>query len=404
MGPATGGSRCEPEPTWPGEPGMGGHYTNAECAALMEVFREMGSWTTSYERRHQEAFETEFASHAGAAHAVVVNSGGVALDLAVAALDAEPGDEVISCAINFPGTHLSVLGAGLRLVLAEPNPVTLNLDPADIAHRMTRRTVAVLVTHMNGLPADLAAIGRTTGERATELGIAGPRLIVDAARALGAATPTGPVGSEGWVTIFSFHRKKAMTTLGEGGMLTTGCAATARRLRQMRSFGDRECWGSSYRMTEFQAAVGQVQLQRLDSMNDTRIALAHARNNMLANHPGCADGLLLPIEPAGYRHVYYLYNLLLSPAQAASLAPGARGRLRERLHQVHRVGTVVANPPTYFTHRFIRTSTAGQAPLPVAEDVADRLLCLPVHPLITQQENTRIAEAVAESLGTLGQT
>lgn len=396
--PGIGGSGCDPRSMWPGEPGLGGHYTRDECAALAEVFSEMASWTTAYDRRHQEAFEAAFTAHTGASHAVTVNSGGVALDLAVAALDAEPGDEVISCALNFPGAHLAVLGARLRLALAEPDPITLNLDPTEITRRMTRRTVAILVTHMNGLPADVAAIGAAASQRAAQLGVPVPQLIVDAARAVGAATPTGTVGVEGWISVFSFHRKKAMTTLGEGGMLTTGCAATARRLRQMRSFGDRECWGSSYRMTEFQAAVGQQQLRRLDAMNDARIGLAHARSRLLADLPGVADGLLLPVEPAGYRHVYYVYNLLLTPAQASSQAPRARDRLRERLHEVHRVGTVVANPPTYTAHRLIRASTADQAPLPVAEDVAARLLCLPVHPLMTEQDNTRIAEAVAESL------
>jgi perosamine synthetase len=156
----------------------------------------------------------------------------------LACLGSQPGDEVVSCAINFPGTHLAVLGAGLRLMLCEPDPLTLNLDPADLAARVTHRTVAVLVTHMNGLPADIGAITATAQRRAAELGITSPRIVVDAARALGAATPAGRVGGDGaWITMFSFHRKKLMTTLGEGGLLTTDCPATAQALRRLRSFG-----------------------------------------------------------------------------------------------------------------------------------------------------------------------
>lgn len=390
-------SRAVRPPEWPGEPGLGSYYTPGEREAVMEVFRDMDSWTTGYERRHQETFETAFATRAGAAHAVAVNSGGAALDIAVKALSAAPGDEVVSCAINFPGSHLAVLGAGLRLVLAEPDPATLNLDPAEIPRRMTRRTAAVLVTHMNGLPADLGAIESAVAERAAVLGMPLPRIIVDAARAVGAATPAGPVGSQGWATIFSFHRKKAMTTLGEGGMITTSCPATARRLRQIRSFGDRECWGSSYRMTEFQAAAGLVQLGRLDSMNETRISLARQRTKLLAESCG-GLGLMLPAEPAGYRHVYYLYNLMLDPAMAPGAVRQARDRVRERLQQCHRTGSVIANPPTYAVHRLIAANTAGQGPFPVAESVAARLLCLPVHPLMSEQDNTRIAEATAESV------
>lgn len=378
-----------------GEPGLGGYYSHAEREAVMNVFRDMESWGSSYSRQRQEAFEEAFAAHSGAAHAVAVNSGGVALDMAMRALDATPGDEVISCAINFPGCHLAVLGAGLRLVLAEPDPFTLNLDPGEIARRMTPRTTAVLVTHMNGLAAEMSAIGAAVAETAVSLGIPPPRVIVDAARAVGAATPEGPVGSQGWVTVFSFHRKKAMTTLGEGGIITTDCPATAHRLRQIRSFGDRECWGSSYRMTEFQAAVGLVQLTRLRSMNDARIRLARQRSEMLRE---LADRqtLSLPPEPPGYRHVYYLYNLILGSAESPEIAVQARDQIRGLLLRCHAVGTVIANPPTYHVHKHLATRVADQGPFPVAEAVAGRLLCLPMHPLMSEEDNARIAEAVVE--------
>ncbi|MGH3568383.1 MAG: DegT/DnrJ/EryC1/StrS family aminotransferase [Pseudonocardia sp.] len=379
---------------WPGEPGTGGWYTDAEHAALATVLAEMPSWTSDYPRDHQEAFETAFAGYTGAGFAVCLNSGGTALDIAMACLDAEPGGEVISCAINFPGTHLAVLGAGLRLVLAEPDPATLNLDPADVPRRMTVRTVAILVTCMNGQAADLAAITAAAAARATELGIAAPRVVVDAARAAGATTPAGPLGSGAWLTMFSFQRKKAMTTLGEGGMLTTDCAATAHRIRQIRSFGLGQVWGSSYRMTEFQAAVGLVQLRRLDEMNDRRIDLARRRTALLADAPGVRT----PTEIVGYRHVYYLYNLLLDPATPTSV----RDRLQIVLRDEHGIGTVVANPPTYRTHPLIVAATAEQGPFPVAEDVAGRLLCPALHPLMTEQENTVIARAIIASLATVG--
>ncbi len=375
---------------WPGEPGMGGWYTAVEHAAVAAVMTEMTGWTHAYRRVHQEAFEEAFAAYTGAAHAVAVNSGGVALDLAMACLDAQPGDEVISCAINFPGSHLAVLGAGLRLVLAEPDPRTLNLDPADVAVRMTRRTVAVLITHMNGLPADVGGITVVAGVRARELGIVTPRIVVDAARAIGAATPAGRVGGDGaWITMFSFHRKKLMTTLGEGGMLTTGCAATARALRRLRSFGHGQVWGSSYRMTEAQAAVGVVQLGRLEEMLAPRITLAHARTGQLAD----VAGITLPVEPAGFRHVYSLYTVICDPCWP----PGARDRIHHLLHDA-RVGVVIANPPTYAANRLIAERTTGQWPLPVAEDVAARLFCTALHPLMSEAENTRIATAVRTAL------
>lgn len=372
------------------EPGLGGWYTDAEFAALAEVFGDMGTWASTYARHFQESFEAEFAAYVHAPHAVSVNSGGAALDLAMACLDAEPGDDVISCAVNFPGTHLAVLGAGLRLILAEPDPVTLNLDPGDIERRTTRHTRAVLITHMNGLPADMPAITSAVEDAAARLGIEPPRLIVDGARSVGAATPGGPVGCEGWITIFSFHRKKPMTTLGEGGMLVTSCAETDAKLRRLRSFGNRETWGSSHRMTEFQAAVGSVQLRRLKAMNDARIHLARQRTHVLTS----IEEINPPPEPAGYTHVYSLYNVLLSPG----LAPEVRDRALERLRDHHGVGAVIANPPTYAFHRLIHAHTLDQQPLPVAEDVAGRLFCPALHPLMSAEDNIHATEAVADSV------
>jgi len=382
------------EEHWPGEPDFGSTFGDEEIAAILGVFRSTQTWAHRYDRHYQEAFEAEFAARVGMPHAVSVNSAGVGLDLAVTCLDAAPGDEVITCAINFPGTHLAVIGCGLRPVLCEPDPLTLNLDPAEVSRRMTRRTRGVLVTHMNGLPADVGAIGTAVEEAARRLHIAVPPLIVDAARAQGAATPEGPVGRQGWITVFSFHRKKLMTTLGEGGMLVTACGETAARLRRLRSFGAGHSWGSSYRMTEFQAAVGSVQLRRVDALNDNRIRLARRRTRRLS----AVGGWQTPPEPAGFRHVYYLYTLIL----AEDAPVGARDRLMRRLQQRHRVGTVIANPPTYRRHRLIARETADQGPFPIAEELGRRLLCPPLHPLMTDVENARIADALVECAEALG--
>ena len=184
-----------------------------------------------------------------------------------------------------------------------------------------------------------------------------------------------------------------MTTLGEGGMVVTASDRVARRVRDMRSFGNWKVWGSSYRMTEFQAAVGSVQLRRRDEMNDRRINLAHARGRILRN----VRRLQVPQPPSGYRHIYSLYSLLLPPGSRSI----HRDQLMARLRDHHRVGAVVANPPTYRSHRLIHDHVIGQGRLAVADDVGDRLFCPTIHPLMTEEENELVAEAVAESLDAL---
>lgn len=378
---------------WKGEPDLGGWYTEEECAAAEQAIRASMDWKAHYHPQYRRRFEEAFAAYVGTAHAVATNSAGTGLDMAMACLDARPGDEVVSCATNFPGTHLAVIGRGLRLVLSEPHPRTLNLDPADVAARITPRTRAVLVTHMNGLAADVDVIEQAIHEAARHHGNP-PKIICDAARACGAASPLGRVGKTGWMTVFSFQRRKLMTTLGEGGMITTDCADVAAKLRRLQSFGGGVDWGTNYKMTEVQAAVGLVQLGRLDAMNDARIATAHERTRRLKD----IAALTLPTAPTGYRHVYHLYSLLLHEQAEQQI----RDRLVDRLAHEYRVGCVIANPPTYQSNQLIRRHTAGQGPFPTAERVGKRLFCPVLHPLMTAAENEYVADAIRECLSTMG--
>jgi perosamine synthetase len=118
------------QPAFPAEPDHGSWFTEAEIAAAVAAIRESMDWRSVFPGRARiEAFEAAFAKYAGAKNAIAVNGAGTALDMAMRCLEFEMGDEVISCAINFPGTHLAVIGAGARLRLAEPDPLTLNISP-----------------------------------------------------------------------------------------------------------------------------------------------------------------------------------------------------------------------------------------------------------------------------------
>jgi dTDP-4-amino-4,6-dideoxygalactose transaminase len=308
--------------------------------------------------------------------------------MAMMCLDLEPGDEVIVPAINFRSAAMAVVGQGGQVVWCEVDPRTLNADPADVEKRITSRTRAIFPVHMNGLSApmdDLLEIA----ERHPRPRYGPPKVIGDAARACGGGYRGTKIGKKGWMTVFSFHTQKLMTTLGEGGAITTDDAEVAHRLRGLRQFGvGTDGWGTNYKMTKVQAAVGLVQLRRLDDMIARRVKVARQRTELLQGIPA----LTLPTEPPGYEHTFYLYTLLV-PREWA-------GEKRDRVISIleeYGVGCCVANRPVYADIAFLRERTAGQE-LPLSDELGGRLFCVALHPMMTEAENEYIAAALWEAV------
>ena len=193
------------------------------------------------------------------------------------------------------------------------------------------------------------------------------------------------------MNVFSFHTMKLMTTLGEGGMITTDDPQLARRLRAIRMWGGdtEEYWGGNYKMTKIQAAVGLVQLRRLDEMLSLRHERAVQRTELLKD----VSELTLPSEPPGYWHAYYLYTILVAPEWAGE----KRDRLMKMLLDDYGVGSAVLNPPTYQARAFVRTHTRGQN-LPLAEELGQRLFCPFLHPLMSEEDNEYVAAAIIETV------
>ncbi|BDH07158.1 DegT/DnrJ/EryC1/StrS family aminotransferase [Streptomyces seoulensis] len=381
---------------WPEQPALGGWYTQDEIDAVMQTLTDSADWRTGFRAKAQEmTFEDAFAAHAAVPFAIAYNGAGTAMDQVLACLDLRPGDEVISGALNFVGPHLSVLRAGARLLLAEPSPGGFNPDPEHVARLLTGRTRAILVTHMNGQVADLQPL-LDLAERHPHPEYGPARIVVDAARAVGAETDLGPVGRAGWASVFSFQSKKGMTTLGEGGMITTRDEALAVRLRRLRSFGKGRLLGSNFKMTKLQAAVGLVQLRRLRDMNDRRIHLAEQRTEHLRDLR--IPGLVLP-PSIGRAHTHYLYNVLLPEDWGAA----GRDEVRRLLAGRHGVGSLTGERPTPHGHELIARATAGQH-LPAAKRTADRALHPCLHPLMSDAENREIAEAIGDAVRTAAAT
>ena len=374
---------------WEGEPNLGGWYTEKEIKATVKAIHDSMDWRVGFGfiTREITDFEKAFARYCGTKYAVSVATASIGLDMAMRCLDLKPGDEVICPAINFKASHMAILGQGGKTVLCDVNPRTFNIDVADAERRITRRTRAILPVHMNGLSApmdELLAMARRRSRPGRRIEVIG-----DAARACGGGYRGGKIGRKAWMTIFSFHTMKLMTTLGEGGMITTDDPKLARRLGDMRQWGGGSGWGSSYKLTKVQAAVGLVQLRRLDSMIARRVRLARLRSRMLEGVPGLA----LPYEPPDCVHTFYLYTLLLPRYWAGK----KRDEVVRILRKKYGVGCIIANPPVYQDNAFIRGSI-GRQRLPLAEELGARLFCPSLHPLMTDAQNEYIAAAVIEAI------
>lgn len=373
-----------------GEPPLGSYYSEEEIEAVVKTIRASMNPAVGFGFICEEIlnFERQFAEYIGTKHCISINGAGTGLDMAMIALDLQPEDEVIVPAINFKAAPLSVIGQGARVVWCEVDERTLQIDPEDVERRITPRTRAIYPVHMNGLSApmdDLLDIARRYPHPEH-----GPlKLIGDAARACGGKYRGTRIGKKGWLTVFSFHTQKLMTTLGEGGAITTDDDELAECLRAIRQFGGRHSWGTNYKMTKVQAAVGSVQLRKLDEMIRKRRRVAIERNRMLEG----VEGLTLPHEPPDCWHTYYLYTCLVPEEWAGE----KRDRLIEIMRDKYKVGCVVANPPQYIQTPFLRRMTPGQD-LPRSNKLGARLFCVSIHPLMTTEDNEYICSALIEAI------
>ena len=270
------------------------------------------------------AFERAFATCVGASHACAVSSCTAALHLALLGVGVTRGDEVITVSHSFIATANAIRYCGATPVFIDIDPMTYNMDPRLIEAAMSPRTRAILVVHQMGMPADLSSILTLAAHYHVPV-------IEDAACAIGSETSWQgqwqPIGRpHGLVSCFSFHPRKLMTT-GDGGMLTTNDAALDRQFRQWRQHGMTipaslrhgssqviyETYtdvGYNYRMTDLQAAIGIVQLQRLPEIIRQRRALAALYTEALAD----IRGVTLPYEPSYAQTNWQSYIVRLDDA------------------------------------------------------------------------------------------
>jgi perosamine synthetase len=336
------------------------------------------------------AFEAAVSAALGASHGVATTSCTTALHLALHALGVGPGDEVVVPSLSFIATTNAPRYVGARPVFADVDLETQNLTAATVERALGPATRAVIVVHQAGMPADVQAIEAVCDPR-------GVAVIEDAACAIGSTYRGRPIGS-GRLVALSFHPRKLLTT-GEGGMLLTQDAALAGRLRRLREHGmavsasERHASrtvvvesydeiGFNYRMTDLQAAVGLVQLGRLDEMVAERRSLAERYRDALADVPG----LVLPADPPHGTTNYQSYVVRLDDD-----LPVHRDAVMQELldHGIaSRRGIMAA-------HLEPACRDLPAPALPVTERLTHRTLILPLFHDLSAAQVERVAEALA---------
>ena len=379
----------KPDPPWRGEPLLGSSYGEEEVEAAVQSIRRAMDVSKGFGFSAEEivGFENAFAKYVGTKYAIAINSAGPGLDMVMRFLKLEPGDEVIVPAINFMAAPLAVMGAGGQVIWGDTDPRTFQMDPNDVEKRITPRTRAIFPVHMNGLSAPmddyLELAKRHPHEKHGPLAVIG-----DGARACGGGYKGTKIGKKGDVNIFSLHTMKNITTLGEGGIISTDDDDIQEYCRSVRFYGgETEDWGTSNVMTSVQAAVGSVQLSKLDSFTENRRRLAHKRHEMLE---GLSE-ITLPYEPPDCEHTFYLYTCLVCEEWAGE----KRDKLIEMMNDEFGAGCVVANPPAYELRKIVREHTPGQS-APVAEAIGKRLFCVSLHPAMPDEDNEYIAASLIE--------
>ena len=380
-----------PFPPWP-------DFTAEEAEAVKAVLlsNKVNYWTGQEGR----LFEQEFAAWAGTGQAIALANGTVALDAALRAAGIGPGDEVVVTPRTFLASASCIVGAGAVPVFADVDRDSQNITAATIRAVLTERTRAVICVHLAGWPCDMDAIMALAVER---------RLVVieDCAQAHGARWRGRSVGSIGHVGAWSFCQDKIMTTGGEGGMITTNDRELWARMWSLKDHG--KCWeavyerqhppgfrwlhesfGTNWRLTEMQAAIGRIQLRRMADWHARRLANAGAIWQACRELPG----LRVPVIPPEVEHAAYKCYVFVEPE---ALKPGwDRDRV---MNEIVARGVPCYSgscSEVYLEKAFDGTGWRPEERLPVARELGETSLMFLVHPGIGEGEIGRTVAAITE--------
>jgi dTDP-4-amino-4,6-dideoxygalactose transaminase len=308
--------------------------------------------------------EAEAAAFLGRPHAIAVSSGTAALHLVLAAMGIGAGDEVIVPSFVCSALLNAVNYTGATAVPADIDAATLNLDAQDAARRLTRRTRAVILPHMFGLPADL--------DRFLELGVP---IIEDCAQSIGSVHRLKPLGSRGRAAVFSFYATKVLSA-GEGGLVATSDRLLAERVRDLKTYDRRDDYRVrfNYKLTDIQAAVARVQLGRLEGFLRRRREIADRFRSAFQSLP-------VRLPPACAGHIYFRFVVDMGTDSAPAIRRAAQ----------HGIGC--ERPVHTPLHRLLRLPG-----FPQTEDAWRHCISIPIYPSLSQAETEKIIQVMGDIL------
>ncbi len=326
-----------------------------------------------------EAFEKEFGAYCHAKHCVGVSSGSDALIAALMALDIGSGDEVITTPFTFFATAGAIHRLGARIVFADIDPVSFNIDPEDVKEKITDKTKAIIPVHLFGQCADMEGLLKVCGDIP---------IIEDAAQSVGAEAEIAGVsrrtGAIGRMATFSFFPAKNLGCFGDGGAITTDDDELAERLRRLRNHGQSQRYhhvevGGNFRLDALHAAILRVKLQHLDDWTDKRTRNAERYDAILAD-------VTLPVclQP---RHVWNQYVIRI----------GKRNLVKDALRE-HGIGCAVYYPiPLHMQPCFNYLNQNQLGTFPVAEEACNEVLALPITPEMTSEQQEEVVCALRDA-------
>lgn len=376
-------------------------FTSEEVAAVSKVLtsNQVNYWTGSQGRE----FESRFADWVGVPHAVAVANGTLALDLALRALDIGRGDEVVVSPRTFIASVSTVVNAGATPIFADVDHDSGNISPATVASVLTERTKAIIPVHLAGWPADMNGLT----ELAKPKGIF---LVEDCAQAHGAKIDDRMVGSFGDIGAWSFCQDKIMTTGGEGGMVTTADKDLWSAMWSFKDHGkswsavyDRqhppgfrwvhEDFGTNWRMLEVQAAIGNIQLARMEDWTARRTEIAARYTDVFGRF---GRSVRVPMPDTSMKHAFYRLYAYIRPEGLAN------GWSRDRIiEEVTARGVPMFQgtcAEVYLEKAFDGTGWRPNSRLPVARELGETSVMLLTHPTITDSELERSCFVLSEVL------